>query len=330
MNFDPDGPATCGLFGLPHSLEQARVAVLPVPVECTTSFGGGTSTAPAAILEASWQVDLCDPQTGEPWREGIAMSAPPAGIAAEDERCRALAEAAREGDGAAVARIDALGARVASLVEAWTATQLEAGRIPAILGGEHSVPLGAFRAAAARHPGLGILHVDAHADLREAYEGLRYSHASVFFEALRLEGLSSLVQVGVRDFGTRELALAQAEPRVRQWTDQAIAAELHRGVIYRELCERIVAPLPREVWISWDIDGLDPALCPGTGTPVPGGLSWREAMTLLEVLGSSGRSIIGFDLCEVGASPWDANVGARLLYKLASWAIASQREVRPS
>lgn len=302
------------------------MVVLPVPVECTTSSAGGTSGGPEAILEASWQVDLCDPQTGEPWRAGIALVDVPEGIAKEDAACRDLAEAARQGDLAARARIDALGARVAAITEAWTGEQLDAGRIPAILGGDHSVPLGAFRAAVARHPGLGILHVDAHADLREAYEGFTYSHASIFFHALQLEQLAALVQVGIRDYGTRELALARAEPRVHQWTDHDVARHTHAGGSFRALCEAIVAPLPDRVWVSWDIDGFDPALCPGTGTPVPGGLSWREAMTLLEVLGQSGRTLVGFDLCEVGPGSWDANVGARLLYKLSGWAIATQRE----
>ncbi|TNE86570.1 MAG: agmatinase family protein [Deltaproteobacteria bacterium] len=326
MDFDPDGPASGGLFGLPHTPDNARVVVLPVPVECTTSSAGGTSSGPDAVLEASWQVDLCDPQTGEPWREGIAMVDAPEGLADEDAACRELSEAAREGDADALARIDALGERTVALTEAFTGEQLDAGRIPAILGGDHSVPLGAFRAAVARHPGLGILHIDAHADLRDAYEGFTYSHASIFFNALKLEQLSTLVQVGIRDYGTRELALATAEPRVHQWTDHAMAAHAHGGGTFRQLCERIVAPLPDVVWVSWDIDGLDPALCPGTGTPVPGGLSWREAMTLLEVLGQSGRTIVGFDLCEVGPGSWDANVGARLLYKLSGWAIASQRK----
>lgn len=326
LGFDPDGPASSGLFGLPHSVDQAKVVVLPVPVECTTSSAGGTAAGPAAVLEASWQVDLCDPQTGDPWREGMALAEAPAGLAEEDAACRDLSEAARDGDIAALARINDLGHRVASEVEAWTGAQLDAGRIPAILGGDHSVPLGAFRAAVARHPGLGILHVDAHADLREAYEGFTYSHASIFFNALALPGIAALVQVGIRDYGTRELKLATEEPRVHQWTDHALAAEADQGGSFRALCERIVAPLPDVVWISWDIDGLDPALCPGTGTPVPGGLSWREAMTLLEVLGQSGRTIVGFDLCEVGPGSWDANVGARLLYKLSGWAIASQRE----
>ena len=101
--------------------------------------------------------------------------------------------------------------------------------------------------------------------------------------------------------------------------------QLALGRPFSALVEEILAPLPPNVWISFDIDGLDPALCPATGTPVPGGLSWREASVLLAALGQSGRRIVGFDLSEVGPEPWDANVAARLLYKLSGWAIASQR-----
>ena len=237
------------------------------------------------------------------------------------------AERARGADAAALARVNEACRRVAEHVQAWTAGVLDRGQIPGVLGGDHSVPLGAFRAAVERYPGLGVLHIDAHADLRQAYEGFEQSHASIFFNALQLDGLSTLVQVGLRDLGASERALAAADPRVQWWTDAKIADELHNGRPFAELVARMIAPLPERVWISLDVDGLDPSLCPGTGTPVPGGLSWREAMTLLRALGTSGRHIVGFDLCEVGPSAWDANVGARLLYKLSGWALSTRRQV---
>lgn len=327
-DFDPDAPADeSGLFGLPSTPDDAAVVILPVPFEPTASSGHGTADAPPAVLEASYQVDLSDPETGEPWRRGIAMVDEVPWIRALGEHCLALADRARDGDEAALAEVNAASERVAAHVEAFTAGLLDQGRIPGILGGDHSVPLGAFRAAVARHPGLGILHVDAHADLRQAYEGFTQSHASIFYNALQLDGVASLVQVGLRDLGTRERALADADDRVHWFTDVDLAAHEQRGEPFARLADRIVARLPDTVWISFDIDGLDPALCPGTGTPVPGGLTWREAMGLLAALGRSGKRIIGFDLCEVGASTWDANVGARLLYKLCGWSLASQQEV---
>ncbi len=332
--FDPDGPAAGdGLYGLPHTPEEARVWVLPVPFEATTSYRQGTAGGPDAVREASQQVDLCDLETGEVWRDGMVMVEAPAEIVALNTTATAAARRVRELDDSpdelalvqALAEVDDAGARVTELVAAWTARALSEGHIPAILGGDHSVPLGAIRAAAQAHPGLGVLHVDAHADLREAYEGFAYSHASIFHNVLDQCDVGNIVQVGIRDLGHRELARTQTEPRLHLWTDIRMADALAEGTAYAALVDQMIAPLPQDVWVSFDIDGLDPALCPNTGTPVPGGLSWREALVLLSRLGRSGRRIVGVDLCEVGHQEWDAMIGARLLYKLTGWAIVSQR-----
>jgi agmatinase len=222
----------------------------------------------------------------------------------------------------AIARVDALG----DAVERWVGERTEAifarGAVPAILGGDHSVPLGAIRGALARHERLGILHVDAHADFREAYEGFRHSHASIMYNVSRGERRpAALVQVGIRDVGRREWATARATEGVRSWTDPEVAGRLSRGDTWAELVREMLAPLPQDVWVSFDIDGLEPALAPNTGTPVPGGLTWHQATQLLALLGESGRRIVGFDLCEVGTGEIDAIVGARLLYKLCGWSL---------
>jgi agmatinase len=201
-----------------------------------------------------------------------------------------------------------------------------------IVGGDHSTPLGALRAAAERHKELGVLHIDAHADLREAYEGFRFSHASIMHNVLRDTSVRRIVQAGVRDFCDAEDRRIRDEPaRLRTWFDGDLRRALHDGETWTHLVGRIVADLPREVWVSFDVDGLDPSLCPHTGTPVPGGLSFPEAVTLLRHLAASGRRIVGFDLSEVapdptGRSEWDANVGARLLYKLIGFTLLSQAE----
>ena len=204
---------------------------------------------------------------------------------------------------------------------------LDAGKKVGVVGGDHSVPLGLIRAVAGRYPGVGILHVDAHADLREAYEGFTYSHASIMYNALHeAPGVGALVQVGIRDFCDEELEVARADERVVQFTDYELAAAQFEGETWRTVCDRIVAALPRQVYVSFDIDGLSPDNCPHTGTPVPGGLSFREAVYLLAAVVESGREIVGFDLCEVGPSrdgEWDANVGARVLYKLCNLTLKS-------
>jgi agmatinase len=217
---------------------------------------------------------------------------------------------------------------------------LEGGRIPAVLGGDHSTPYGAIAAVAEAHPGLGILHVDAHADLRDAYLGFRWSHASIFHNVLQLPGVARQVGVGWRDLGAAEFAAIAAEPdRIAAWLDRDLDDEQRGGISWDDVCRRIVDDLPQIVHVSVDIDGLDPALCPNTGTPVPGGLSWRQVCTLLRTV-SERRRVVGFDLCEVSPGPsfaagplpglrssraeWDANVGARMLYKLAGCAVRSR------
>ena len=170
-----------------------------------------------------------------------------------------------------------------------------------------------------------MLHIDAHADLRKAYEGFTYSHASIMYNALQeAPGIGALVQVGIRDFCDEELETARADKRVVQFPDHELAAAGFAGETWQQVCNRIVETLPKQVYVSFDIDGLSPDNCPHTGTPVPGGLSFREAVYLLVTVVESGREIVGFDLCEVAPSheeEWDANVGARILYKLCNLAL---------
>lgn len=331
-DFDPDAAAGGDddqLFGLPHGVDRSRVVVVPVPFEATTSYGRGTAGGPEAVLAASMQVDLHDLDTGDPWREGIALEPVDPRVVAWNQQACADALPVIEAGGpetpeleACAERVNAVGAQLNAFVEERVGALFDRGVIPAVLGGDHAVPFGAIAAAARRYPGMGILHIDAHADLREAFEGFTWSHASIFYNVMtRIPEVGHLVQVGIRDLGSREAAMIEAHERITTFTDPEIAWELAGGEPFLAIANRIVRALPKDVWISFDIDGLDPALCPRTGTPVPGGLSWREATLLLKVLGSRGHRIVGFDLCEVGPTEWDANVGARMLYKLAGWAI---------
>jgi agmatinase len=143
-----------------------------------------------------------------------------------------------------------------------------------------------------------------------------------------------LTQVGIRDFCEEEIHTTQKhKQRVRTFFDQTLVDQKHKGRTWDQISQDIVMPLPKEIWISFDIDGLDPRFCPNTGTPVPGGLDFYEVTAIFELLVRSGRRIIGFDLCEVTPdlkypeNEWDANVGARLLYQLAAWTLASQGKV---
>ncbi|MBW1876743.1 MAG: agmatinase family protein [Deltaproteobacteria bacterium] len=337
--FDPDGPADCdALFGLPHTVEEAAVVVVPVPFEATASYRRGTRAAPDAIRKASGQVDLHDSETGSPWRQGIAMEPIDPQVVEWNEqasrdalRVIGATEAEDPEIAAARRRVDAVSERLNAWVRERTESLFARGAIPAILGGDHSVAFGAIEAAAHRHPGLGILQVDAHCDLRPAYEGFTWSHASVFHNVTtRIPQVAAIVQVGVRDLGEREWERANEDDHITTWLQTHVGWLLAGGSAWGRLAHHMVEHLPETVWVSFDIDGLDPALCPHTGAPVPGGLSWQDALVLLRVLAETKRRIVGFDLCEVAPGPdeWDAIVGARLLYKLAGWALHTQETRR--
>lgn len=336
-DFDPDSaaPAESGIYGLPFAPEDSKVVIIPVPFEATTSYGGGTSNGPAAVFEASKQVDLFDHETGRPYASGIAMLDVPKAILGWNREAKKLAATVIEKGGPvdratrnAAAKVNEASERVNAWVYEQTASLLEQDKLAVVLGGDHAVPFGAIRAYAEKYPGLGILHLDAHADLREAYEGFTWSHASIFHNVMtRLDGVGKLVQVGVRDLGQAERAtIDHSNGRIVTFYDPELAARKEEGVPFAKIADEIVAALPDDVYLSWDIDGLDPTLCPGTGTPVPGGLSWNEAIGLLRALRRAGKRIVGLDLCEVspGETEWDANVGARLLYKMIGFALLTQ------
>lgn len=338
--FDPDAAATGrGLFGLETSLDEASIVVIPVPFDATTSYRPGTAKGPAHVLEASRQVDLEDLQFGAIWKHGLAMLPIPRAIAALSRSARSAAEPLIRAGGAApgnrrhaaaAARVDAASERVREHVSRATRRILDRGAIPAVLGGDHASPFGLIEELAARHPGMGVLQIDAHADLRDSFEGFAWSHASIFHNVMtRLPGVDRLVQVGIRDVGAREIEFVErSRGRVRVFHDQRLRARQFGGATWSALCREIVEALPREVHVSFDIDGLSPELCPHTGTPVPGGLSFAETCHLLEVLATSGRRVVGFDLCEVAPGPrgvdWDGGVGARVLYKLMGCTLRSQ------
>jgi agmatinase len=369
--FDPDAAAQpgTGVFGLPHTFEQAGCVLIPAPFDATTSYGGGASAGPAAILAASAQVDLFDLQFGRIYEFGLFMQDIDDTMHAKSAEARALAEPIiakagadpdDAGDRAILKKVNEASEWMNAQVYDRVKHVLDSGRVPGLVGGDHSTPFGAIKAcaekAAASGEPLGILHVDAHMDLREAFEGFTWSHASIMFNVLRrIPNVRRLVQVGIRDFGEGELREA-AEPasaptsplnpndswmtdhpigtgpttRVVTYFDLDLFKRHSRGEAWEATCQQIVAALPRLVYISFDIDGLDPAMCPHTGTPVPGGLSFNHAAVLLETLARSGRRVVGFDLNEVCPSPdesneWDANVGARVLYKLCGCAYRSVR-----
>jgi agmatinase len=331
--FDPSGPGGGGgLWGLPFTVEEAALVVLPVPWEVTVSYGAGAARAPEAILKASTQVDLYDSRYPDSWKRGVALAPLPEDLKRQGEALReralaflaAYASGAGEPDATLLDEVNGGCEEMVARVRRDASELLERGKLVAVLGGDHSAPLGLMQALGDRYPELGMLHVDAHSDLRNAYEGFVHSHASIMFNALRIPALTKLVQVGIRDTCDEEVELVRRSAgRVTVFGDRDVVRRRFGGEIYAGIADEIVSALPERVYVSFDVDGLDPALCPGTGTPVPGGLQFEEALYLVDRVVESGREIVGFDLCEVspGSDPedeWDANVGARVLYRLSS------------
>ncbi|HYE63150.1 MAG TPA: agmatinase family protein [Phycisphaerales bacterium] len=339
MPFDPDAAAApgTGIFGLPHTLQESRIMLLPVPFDATTSYRRGTADGPEAIRTATMQVDLYDRRFGRVYEQGIFMHESPAEIRHLSDRAGELAAPLIEGGGTTgdakedqriLHQVNAACEQVNAFTYHQTKLVLNAGKIPGLLGGEHSVPFGAIRAVAEHYGAIGILHLDAHMDFREAFEGFAWSHASIMHNVLsRIPQVTKLVQVGIRDVGERELEFARAQGgRVEVRYDDVWAEQLGNGTRFNDLAASVIAALPDKVYVSFDIDALDPSLCPNTGTPVPGGLSFNQASLILQMLRESGKTVVGFDLVEVApgaeeAPEWDANVGARVLYKLCGAAM---------
>lgn len=332
--FDPNGPGLkdAGLFGLPFSEEEAELIILPVPWDVTVSYGAGTRNGPEAILWGSKQVDLHYHGIKDAWKMGIAMRQIPMEWQDLNKHYRkkaesvieALEEGASEDDPEIQLALNEINEQCTELVDYVKSRALrflDQDKLVAVLGGDHSTPLGLINALAEKHESFGILQIDAHADLRNAYEGFTYSHASIMRNALAQENVTKLVSVGLRDVCDEEMEfIFNSNKRVVGFFDEHMKGKQFAGETWESICNDIISELPEKVYISFDIDGLEPSLCPSTGTPVPGGLTFEQAVYLIKKVVASGKTIIGFDLCEVAPSEtgWDTNVGARMLYHLCN------------
>jgi agmatinase len=332
-NFDPSGIGIDnGNFGgLPFDYDTADIVLFGVPWEVTVSYNAGTAAGPQAVLDASRQLDLYDLDHPNGWKQGIFMAEIPTSL---QEKSNLLRQQAAEiidymEQGNQIADNPELVNLLAQINQAcadmnrWLFLQAQAalnqGKRIGIIGGDHSVPLGGIQALAEHYPDFGILHIDAHADLRHAYEGFQFSHASIMDNVCTLPQVSRLVQVGVRDICQDEVnQIQQSNGRIITHYDPVLKEKLYGGATWMELCQQMIASLPQQVYVSFDVDGLDPKLCPNTGTPVPGGLELEQGFCLLRELVRSGRELIGFDVSEVGDRTWDGNVGARIVYKLCN------------
>ncbi|MEX1020638.1 MAG: agmatinase [Litorilinea sp.] len=275
--------------------DRAQVVVLPIPLEATVSYGGGTAQGPAAIVAASHQVELYDREFDEEPALGFGIHTR-APLALSQDPARAVDEIA-----AAVADV----ARTGKLVVG--------------LGGEHTVSVGFGRGLlqAVNHP-ITVVQLDAHADLRDSYEGSPYSHASIARRLLDDPRVEQVLQLGIRSICPEEVRFARANPnRVQIW----YAEEIHVDGWQEAFLRRIAG---RHVYITIDVDGLDPALVPATGTPEPDGLTWREAVDILRMTAQSSATIVGLDCVELAPTPTQHAADfavAKLVYKAMTYAM---------
>jgi agmatinase len=284
----PSQPTNFGLLEGPFcDYERSRAVVLPVPFERTTTYGKGTAHGPAAIVRASQAMELYDEELeAEPFEQGIA-TVPPFAPEAFD-MAAALAE-----------------------IEAEARRHLALGKFLVVLGGEHSLSLAPARAARAVHGGIGVVQFDAHADLREEFEGTPYSHASIMKRIVD-DGFPTLA------VGPRSLSAPEAELIRRQQLPVLWGYQLDHAA---EVFAPALATLPQKVYLTFDIDYFDPALVPATGTPEPGGGWWYPTLALLRALFNA-KTVVGMDLVElapIGGQPASDFLAAKLIYKCLAY-----------
>ncbi len=269
--------------------DGARFAVLPIPYDGTSTWQKGADKGPAALLAASANMELYDIETdSEPWRAGIVTMAP------------------QEGFDSPEAMVESVRAEAAALIAD--------GRLVVGLGGEHSVSIGLIQAHAARWPGLTVLQFDAHGDSRDQYEGSKCNHACVMARAAEC---ADYVAVGIRSMDVAERAKLVPGRTIFAHEIDDVAATARR------ILERFEGP----VYITIDLDVLDPSEMPSTGTPEPGGLTYRQLRDLLRVVCRE-RQVVGFDVVELMPRPEDRApdfLAARLVYQLMAYVLKSDR-----
>jgi agmatinase len=340
-NFDPNnaGNPNNTIFGLPFTEENARIIILPVPWEVTVSYGAGTARAPEHIFKASLQVDIYDPEFPDGWKQGFYMREMDRKILMKSDYLRKEAELyidyISRGDAVednqfmtkTLKDVNEGGIFLNKWVYEHTKALLDQGKLVGILGGDHSIPLGFLKAIAEKYDSFGILQFDAHCDLRDTYQGFVYSHASIMFNALKeIPGLERIVQLGVRDYSQSEWEyIYNSNFRVVTYFDKELKERLYEGQTWKQIADEIVSKLPQNIFISFDVDGLDPKLCPNTGTAVAGGFETEQVYYIFSKIVKSGKKIIGFDLNEtgVGENDWDSNVSSRLLLKLCNLLVST-------
>ena len=321
------------LFGQNSSYENASLVLLAAPWSVTASFGGGAERGSELISSASSQMDFFSIEGEDVRNKGIYFQKAEKWVYDLNLETRKEAlpiiqlEEKAPGDFPSDL-LDKIN-RACTQMKDWVFQQSqkihEGNKLFGLIGGDHSVSEGAIQYFSKAYKGdFGLLHIDAHADLRRGYQGFKHSHASVMYNVMKGNGgfvPTVLTQVGVRDYCKEEFLFIESADNIHTFFDSQIKAQLFEGQTWQFVVESIIETLPDQVYISLDVDGLQPYLFPHTGTPVPGGLSFEQTCYLLLKLKQSGRKLIGFDLVEVAGPSGnsyllDGQNAARLLYRL--------------
>jgi agmatinase len=324
------------LFGIVKHPNDATVVLIPVPLEIVGLEDSGTASAPERILQQSCHVSLFADKDLEATTLACAMLPIPYDIKMIGEQLHHQRERIidspygmyRSSNAEAIRIIDRQLSKINEYIKKKTLRFLNQGKIVGLVGGECSSALGCIEAMAEHYGSFGILHIGAQPNLHKHYDGFSYSYASVMYNACKINEVEKIVQVGLRDYCQEDQRVMNEQgDRIVPFFDYNIKQALFEGKTWQSITDSIVAELPKQVYLRFDINGLDAKLCPNTSRPVPGGLEIEQVIYLLEAIVKAGKVVIGFDLCEIGhgeSSDWDALVGGHLLRQLSILAAKSQ------
>ena len=326
-------------FSAETSFETADLVLIPAPWSATISYGGGTEQGPELIRKASHQLDFFNPLFKRSYNDKICFEEnDPIIENLNKQTCNWMKslERKKQNSHKLYENINQASKSVLDWIYEKSLRVFNKGKIPALVGGEHSVSEGLLSVIGDKYKGdYGILHLDAHADLREAYQGFKRSHASVMFNVLNLKPPpKKLVQVAVRDLCESEYKKIKTDEKICCYFDEEIYTRAFKGEKWSVICEEIISQLPQQIYVSLDVDGLSWSYAPGTGAPVPGGISFNQALYLLAEIKRQDKKLISFDVVETSAgdkdqafAEWNGNVSARLIYYLSGLALHSHSRI---
>lgn len=330
-------------FGVKTSFKEADLILIPVPWEVTASYGSGASQGPELIRKASSQLDFFNPLFQDSYNHKIHFEKEDPLIKSLNKKAMSWAKGIQKNwtenkvlnqkEKTLSKKVNQASQSLLDWIYNKALDVFQAGKIPAIVGGDHSVSESFIGLIGEKTNGeYGILHIDAHADLRKAYQGFQHSHASVMYNVINSSPApKKLVQVGVRDLCEQEYKEIINHSRIKCYFDKDISSRLFSGENWHEICQEIIQFLPEKVYVSLDVDGLSWNYAPGTGTPVPGGLSFNQVIYLLSEIKKQNKKLITFDVVETAGKSqegsfreWNGNVSSRLIYHLAGLVLSER------